>query len=462
MRFLLVIKSYCVPLASLLMSTLGLLLLASMALCPAQAQQSRQAPPPDVIKDGVEKTLFLPAAFDEGLIKSPRTEAVRRQLGITKSQLIRATELPNPSIFMDNGYKAEFTYRYGVTIPIEPPWKLVLRVVLAKNQIKQTDFEILKALWIYRASVRRAYTELVVAQELYRTLSELADLTEQLHQATKKRFEAGEVAELDVYRADQEAGKTLASKERQQYLMLEAQQSLAVLLGRTPQAELIVPLLPPAGPAPQASGILPVTDPAFPTLPACLKLAIQYRPELKVIRQAIQTNKANLKLAVGNVIPNPTIGVGSSVVNGPALPADAPPEDFGKNIFHGFFFQVFQELPILNFQQGDLSLYRATGRQLQTEVLAQENIVTQEVATAYQRLSAAKRKIEIYQNRLLDRTLEIVRLARLGYEVGQTDINSVLLAQQGAIEIKTQYLEVVSEYQKAFTDLEQSIGTTLQ
>lgn len=58
--------------------------------------------------------------------------------------------------------------------------------------------------------------------------------------------------------------------------------------------------------------------------------------------------------------------------------------------------------------------------------------------------------------------MEIVRLARLGYEVGQTDINAVLLAQQAAIEIKTEYLEAVSSYQKAFTDLEQSIGTTLQ
>lgn len=57
-----------------------------------------------------------------------------------------------------------------------------------------------------------------------------------------------------------------------------------------------------------------------------------------------------------------------------------PPEPPGQTSFHVFFFQVFQELPLFNFQQGDLSLYRATGRQLQTELLAQENIATQEVA----------------------------------------------------------------------------------
>jgi cobalt-zinc-cadmium efflux system outer membrane protein len=421
------------------------------------------AAPPSVVNPPKqnEKPLLLPNALNEGLIKNPRTSAIRLQLGITKSALIRATELPNPSIFMDNGYKAEFTYRYGVTIPIEPPWKLVLRVILAKKQIKQTDFEILRALWNFRAELRKAYTELIVAQELYQTLSELADLTEQLHKITQKRFEAGEVAELDVYRAEQEATKVEAQKQQQYYRLIEGQQALTVMLGNTPETAVVVPRLPPQGPAEQAVGILPVADPSFPTLAACLQQAMIYRPELKVVRQSIAANKANLRLAYGNVIPNPTIGVGSSVVNGPALPADAPPEDFGKNILHGFFFQVFQELPLLNVQQGDISQFRATARQLDAELAGQQNVVTFEVSTAYQRVLGAKRKFEIYQNKLLTRTTEIARLARLGYEVGQSDINAVLLAQQAAIEIKTEYLTTLAEYQQAFTDLERSIGTTL-
>lgn len=436
-------------------------------VCPliiSSSQPAVGANPPEVVQSSKPETnaLLLPAAFDEGLVLSPRTAAIRLQLGITKSNLIRATEMPNPTIFMDNGYKAEFTYRYGVTIPIEPPWKLALRVVLAKNQIKQTDFEILKALWIYRANVRRAYTDYVVAQELDRTYADLADLTAQLQGIARKRVDAGESAELDVYRAEQEAAKATANKEQQKYLVLAAQQRLAVILGRNPDAELSVPLLPPDGPMPKTSGILPVSDVAFPTLTNCLDLALKNRPELKVARQAVKTQKAGLKMAAGNIMPNPTIGVGSSVVNGPGLAADATIRDVGKNIFHGYFFQIYQELPLLNFQQGDISMYRANVRQLQSEVLAQENLVTEEVASAYQRLAGARRKIEIYQERLLERTIEIVRMSRLGYQVGQTDINAVILAQQAAVQIKTEYLTAVTNYQQAFTDLEQSIGTTLQ
>lgn len=422
---------------------------------------------------GIESNISLTSAFDEGLIRSPRTSAIRLLLGITKSEMVRATELPNPTLFMDNGYRAEFTYRYGLTIPIEQPWKLALRLVLAKNMIKQTDMEILKALWIFRANVRRAYTDLVVAQELYSTFSELVDLTNQLYGIAKKRFEAGEVAELDVYRAEQEAYKALAEQAQQQYRVLEARQVLAVILGRNPENNVEVPRLPTDGSMPPSAGILPGNN--LPTLQVCLDKAMTNRPELKVLKQAIKTNGASLRLAYANILPNTTLGVGASNVNGPTQPSQnreaalqaiatdpASIEKKDRVNFHGFFFQVYQELPIFNVQQGDISKFNATDRQLKAELSGQENLVSSEVAAAYQRLSGAKRKIEIFQTKLLQRTLEIARLSRLGYEVGQSDINATLLAQQATIQIKTDYLTTLATYQQAYTDLEQSIGTVLQ
>ena len=417
--------------------------------------------------------MSLSSAFDEGLIRSPRTSAIRLQLGITKSELVRATELPNPTMFMDNGYRAEFTYRYGFTIPIEHPWKLALRVVLAKNMIKQTDLEILKSLWIFRATVRRAYTDLVVAQELYSTYTELVELTDQLQKIAKKRFEAGEVAELDVYRAEQEAFKALAEQEQQQYRVLEARQALAVILGRMPESPVDVPRLPTDGTQPSSTGILP--GGTLPPLQDCLNKAMANRPELKVLKQAIKTNGASLRLAFANIVPNTTIGVGNSNVNGPTQPSQnqaaaaraiaTDPSSIGPKDrvnFHGFFFQVYQEVPLFNFQQGDITKFGATEKQLKAELLGQENMVAAEVATSYQRLAGAKRKIEIFQTKLLQRTLEIARLSRLGYEVGQSDINATLLAQQATIQIKTDYLTTLATYQQAYTDLEQSMGTVLQ
>src|SRR5581483_7290770 len=132
-----------------------------------------------------------------------RAASVRFQLGIAKAAIPTALTFPNPSLLIYNGFKAEQTYQVGASIPIEPPWKVFFRLATAKQQIRQADLEILKELWELRFTVRRAYLEVVVAQEMATALTELADLTRSVLVAAQKRFGAGDVAELDVLRAQQ-------------------------------------------------------------------------------------------------------------------------------------------------------------------------------------------------------------------------------------------------------------------
>lgn len=408
--------------------------------------------------------LTITGAMNETLTQSPRASAVRLQLGITKSQLVRATELPNPTIFMDNGYKAEFTYRYGVTIPIEPPWKLVFRILAAKKQIRQADFEIRNALWQLRGEIRKAYTELVVAQETFETLVDLADLSARLLEVAQKRFQAGDVPELDVLKARLLANQNAIERDVGSRRLVQARQQLAVILGRPVETQVEVPRLSPFQLRAEVIDLLPDFSRPMPPMPDLLAAARANRLELKALKQAIRATEARLKVAYGNIIPNPAIGVGKSTVNGPPLDTTQfqPGDIFPKNVFRGFFFQVFQELPVFNVQQGDISQYRNTVKQLRAQVLAQENIITQEVSAAYQKVLAARQQLQTFQEKLLNDSAEVARLSRRSYEVGQSDITSTLLTQQANIQIRNQYLDAVNAYQQAFTDLEQSIGTTLQ
>jgi outer membrane protein TolC len=210
--------------------------------------------------------------------------------------------------------------------------------------------------------------------------------------------------------------------------------------------------------------LLPDFNKDMPKLDVLLAAAKQNRLELKVLARAIDTAKAQLKVAYGEILPNPTLGAGSSVVNGPPLdPSQIEPGSIlPKNVFHGYFIQVFQPLPIFDLNQGDISKYRATIRALNAQVTSQENVIQQEVSAAYQRVLAARQRISTYQQKLLNDSNEVARLARRSYEVGQSDITSTLLTQQANIQIRNQYLDAVNSYQQAFTDLEQSIGTVLQ
>jgi len=412
------------------------------------------------LRGPITQPVSMGQAMSETLIQSPRAASLRLQLGIAKSNVIRATQMPNPNLFMDNGYKAEYTYRYGFSVPIEPPWKMVLRIIAAKKEIKRVDLEISKALWALRGDIRRAYTEVLVGQERYEALKELAELYQLLLATAEKRWKAGDVARVDVYRAELAYTQATINQEQASIEVLRAKQSLSVLLGRKHNLDLFVPRLDSISLQKKADKLsyLPDLDIALPALGRLVGVAQDNRLEIKIVDQTIRAAQANLKLTYGNIAPTPAIGVGSSVVNGPGAP-DATA--LTKNNFHGFFFQTFVELPIFNFQQGDISKYRSMLQQLKAEVSTQKNIVEQDVVQAYQSVVIQRKKIQSYQEKALSRSAEIARLTQKSYQVGETDIASALQAQQANVQVRNEYLDAIKAYELAYTDLEQSIGTTL-
>lgn len=402
----------------------------------------------------IETPLSIDQALNETLINSPRAMSIRLQLAIAKSALVRAKQLPNPTIFMDNGYKAEFTYRYGVSIPIEPPWKLALRVLSAKGQIRLADLEISKSLWDLRGDIRRAYAAALIAGERYNVLSELADLYQNLVRVAEKRFKNGDVAKVDVFRAELAHDQAIVNTELMSKSVTQEKQSLNVLMGRPHDFALTMPKLPAFILKAEKQDFLPTVDKPLPELVSLIRSAKQNRLEVKIVAQTIRNNNAKLRTSIGNIVPTPVLGVGSSVVNGPPNPGQ-------RTNYHGFFLQAFAEIPVFNFQQGDLSLYRMTGQQLRAELATQENIVEQDVVRAYRKLEGLRGKIHAFQTRLLSRSEEIARITRKSYEIGESDIASVLFAQQANVQVQNEYLDAIAAYQTAYTDLEQSVGTPL-
>ncbi len=405
------------------------------------------------------ESISIDQAMNETLLQSPRAASLRLQLGIARSARIRATELPNPSLMMDNGYKAEFTYRYGVSVPIEPPWKMALRLLAAKNQIRLADLQIAKGLWALRGDIRRSYTQALLAQEKLEMQNELTELYNKLLISTQLRLQQGDVAQLDVFRAELAHQRALINQELASNQVIQSKQSLSVLLGRDYSANYVVPKLPPFRLKAEKMDYLPDLETPLPELPKLLQKAIESRLELKIVDQTIKTNGANLKVAYGNILQNPTIGVGSSVVNGPELQPGFTPGT--KNVFRGFFFQGSIPIPIFTFQQGDISQFRAMIKQLKSEYETQKNIVSQEVVQAYQALVMQRQRIQTFQKKALQRSSDIARMSQRSYEIGQSDISSVLIAQQSNVEVRTEYLDAVNQYELAFTDLEQAIGNVL-
>jgi cobalt-zinc-cadmium efflux system outer membrane protein len=397
--------------------------------------------------------------LDEALIKSPRASAIRSQLQISRAAYADAATQPNAGLFFDRGPYAEQVRRIGPAFNWEPPWKLVFRMLAAKRLVEQAKTDLLAQLWALRADVRRAYTELVVAQETVETLNTLFDLAQRLLVVSEKRFQAGDVPELDVLKARLATSQADVERQVGARRVIRAKQQLNIIMGRVPEKAINVPRLPAfigkldsVLDDSQKSQLLPDFSQQVPTLQSYLAKGLEQRLELKSLAQKIKLNEANLRTAYGNMLPNPSVGFGSSVSgNAPTGPK-----------LSSIYVSLLLETPITNWNQGEIIRLKAVAKQLKYEVDGQRNIVTQQISSAYNNLLAARQKLKQYQEHILQDSMEVARLARRSYEVGQSDITATLQVQQANVTIRGQYLDAVRLYQEAFTELEQACGRPLE
>jgi len=395
--------------------------------------------------------MHLNEALNETFLRSPRAASIRFQLGIAKSAIPQALTFPNPAFLLYNGFKAEQTYQVGASIPIEAPWKVFFRLILAKNQIKQADLEIMRSLWLLRGNVRRAYLDVVLAEEMATALTDLSDLSKRLLSVAERRAKAGDVAKLDVYKAHLATSQAEIERVQAARQVILTKRRLNVLLGRDHAAELAIPGLPQFQLKVTKNELLPDFDQSMPDLSGLIASAHESRLDVRLARQALKTNEAALRNTYSSIVPNTQFNVGHSITGN-------PPEGPKLN---GYFIGITQEVPLGDFNQSDIAKYRAMIKQQKAEVDAQKNIVAEDVALAYEKVMIARERIQAYQEHVLTESQEVARLARRSYEVGQADITSALAALQSNIQVRSQYLDSVRSYQQAFTDLEQAIGKPL-
>jgi cobalt-zinc-cadmium efflux system outer membrane protein len=406
------------------------------------------APPLPFILTGY---LSVNQALNEALLRSPRAGAVRALLKIQTALYAAATMMPDPQVMRDASEVSEQVVRLGAQSSWEPPWKLAFRLLSARRQVREQKLELLNTLWGFRNDVRRAYQEVVIAQETYDALSALADLANRLLNVSQKLYKAGSVAGLDVLKAQLAASQAEVDRDQGEARVALAKQQLNLIMGRGPDSTLSIGRLPVIRVRAERTGLLPDLNKTVPPVNEFMEMALSNRLELRILAAQISVAEAQLQNAWGNIIPNPVLVTGYSA-NG-----NAPS---GPKI-KATFFTMNYEVPMFSYSQADIPRLKATIRQFHAQILAQRNQIASDVTTAYNHLLIARKRIAAYQDHILADSERVARLARRSYEVGQSDITSTLAAQQANVQVKQNYLDAVSNYQQAFTDLEQAVGVPL-
>jgi cobalt-zinc-cadmium efflux system outer membrane protein len=390
--------------------------------------------------------LSLSASLDTSLVQSPRMSGVRALLGVAKAGYAQALTLPNPGIYIANNYRN--SYLTGASIPIEPPWKLYFRLLIAKRQVEQTKLEIARTMWQFRGEVRKAYAAFVTSEELLNARLQVRDLSQKIWDASKTQYDQGSVPGLDVRRAKLAWIQARMDADAAQIQVNQAREQLDLIMGKSPDEPIQTP---PLQPGEKGSELLPEQSKELPNRAQLVLRAKENRLELKIAKAAILTNEANLKNAYGNVIPTPRFVTGRVIeANPPTGPKTKAP-----------FFQAYIDTPVLNFNQGDITKFKAIEKQLKLDFAGQNNQIEGQVSLAYHRVMAARQRLKTFTEEALPEADAVGNISKHGYELGQLDLNTLLDAQRANIQTKSQFFDAVLAYQIALNDLEQAIGVPL-
>jgi len=399
----------------------ALLLFIVVAVPSAQAQQS--------------PALTLQSAL--GLAEKQNLDlvAVRRRRAVALAGIQIARQRPNPTLsfeaMRDSPHQALLFEQ-----PLELGSKRGRRIDVAKEEGVLTDVEISALARQVRRSTREAFNQALLARAESERLARVVQLAERLEQIARDRFEAGDVAQLEVIQVELEVSRAQADRQVAEQREKVSMSQLNALLNE------------PATTNWELAGKLEDVG-SIPALQELLERARQLNPDLQHLGQEQKVEESRRALLKAERIPNLAVQVGSDF--------NAPP-DFRAGPRGG----LTMELPLFSRNHGEISKSLATQQVLSAEAAAVERSVTAHIESGYFDIQAQQTQVKLYSIKLLPVARQLEGLAEESYRSGKTSILTVMQAQQKVQEVEQSYLQSLFALQSMLAGLEEAVGGPIE
>ena len=325
-----------------------------------------------------------------------------------------------------DGQGVRFTdFELGISQAFEPGARRSARIDGATAAIAHSTAQAEEATRLVLRDVSLAYYRVAHADARIRLLDGAHDLATRLFAAAERRFQAGDIAVLDVnlaraalarVRAEREgaeAARVLAAGDLRQLLRLDDDVAISDALRRPPPADLSVAL--------HASVL---------------------RPELRAMEAGVREAEAELR--VGLSYSKPEYGFGARYSR-----------EEGDHIVLG---GMTLTLPVFAKGQEQRAVGSARATRLRTELEAARARVLTEVRTAHDAYSRRVAAIAVLETDALPSLDEIEQLTTRSFEVGQIGLPDLFLIRREILDTRFQYLDTLLEAALARVELDAAAG----
>ncbi len=390
-----------------------------------------------------EEILSLEKCIAIAIEQNPLVLSSMDQYKASLARVNQAKALPQPSLDYDSDLQPNFfnfrdsgeTY-FGLSQSIEFPGKRYIRGKIASKESDQflQEIELLKLDIVFQ--VKQAFFSLLLSQEKLKYSQQNLELAQDFLRKAEVKFDAGDVAKVEVLRASVEASKAANEVRATTTEVRLAKAMLNYLLARKKYAPL------------EIQGNLKRV-PISLDVDALIERALSFRPEMRGIRIALEREKLSKKQAYMNYLPDFELGVSKHRIVG-----------------EGSWWDVTLSFPIPLFfwqpKKGEIAEAEANISSLAKATQHLQNSITLEVEEAYMNAEMAHNQIRLFEEEILAQAEEVYNMFLFSYQEGEIGGIELIEARRSLLEARTSYADALYNYSAALSALEKSIGQKLE
>jgi outer membrane protein TolC len=395
-------------------------------------------------------TTGLALTLDEiertALTGNPEIVVAARRLAAIEAHVPQAGALDDPALM----------YR-GWQVPLRQPWnynaaqnmfmfsqtfpgfgKRSLRTSVAETSVAEAKAALEATRLDVRVRVRKAFYDLLRAEDGLRIHDEHVDIARQAVEAARIKYAVGKVPQQDILKAQISVTRLAEHLIHFEQDIELAQAHLDTLLGRDPREPINV-----RGEYETAL--------EMPSLEALEKTALQSRPDLAQAAAAVEKSRKEQALADKAYSPDFTVSAGYML-----MPR-------GSEFRNNYMVEGSINLPWLNRRKHDSEIAEATAMVSEQDagIAAMRNAAFGQIQEALVQTKAAQKLASIYQNSLRPQAEATLHSTVIAYENDRTEFLDLLDSQMTVIDLDLACFQALSDFEARLADLELAVGTPI-
>jgi outer membrane protein, heavy metal efflux system len=280
-------------------------------------------------------------------------------------------------------------------------------------------------------SLRSAFVQTLQAKAVLQVSKENLDYYDHLLKISRDRFEAGDIAQIDLDRLELQRVQYVSDVQTAEVDLRTAKiQMLMLLNDRTPIEQFDV------------AGVFDFTD-QIEALDGYRQIALDNRPDLKAAAQSVDKAQTDYKLAVANGSTDPTLSF-----------------DVGRNPPIDFYFGLDVQIPLRIFDRNQGNKLRTKTDITRSEKLrdAAQAQVFSDVDSAYATLNSNLTLLRPYKEKYLAQAVRVRDTIQFSYQHGGASLLDYLQAQSEYRSVQLNYVNLVGSFLTAAAQLNQAVG----